>query len=183
MKLHMLLTASCLLLAGTILAETGATDSAPAATTPAKPHHKKKKKKKIPAKAPATTQSSAAPTPAATAPAVIQAAAPKTDSFQSWLEGIKKRLTQSDTRANKVVAVAAVRGDETPDSPPLYWKGAKPEVRDDVPERKDFEAAVDLALKGDKPAAKERLQSFLIAYPKSSYAPDAKETLSRLDAN
>lgn len=107
----------------------------------------------------------------------------RSEAFEAWLKEMKKRIQRSNTKANKLVAVAAVRGDETPDAPPLYWKGKKAEGAVASGELVDFDAAVETALNGDPLAAKEKLQSFLLAYPKSSMAPDAKETLSRLEAS
>ncbi len=190
MKFKGLIFILCFLFTGALMADpTPGDDAATPAPAPApvKPHpHHRKRKKKIHAKAPVATDTAQAPAAAVAAPAAavaVKQEVPKVDTFQAWLEGIKKHLAQSDTRSNKLVAVAAVRGDETSDAPPLYWKGKKAEVRDDVPERKDFEAAIDIAMKGDKVGAKERLQSFLLAYPKSAYAPDAQETLKRLENN
>ena len=69
---------------------------------------------------------------------------------------------------------------ETPDAPPLYWKGKKAEGPVEMPELKDFESAIETALTSDGKAATEKLQSFILAYPKSSLVADAKETLDRL---
>jgi TolA-binding protein len=171
-------------------------DAVPAGDTavaaPSKPvvrHRKHRRRAHAPARA--ATAPAAASIPASTSPTAAVPSKPavaatpptKIDALQAWLQGIKKHLMQSDVQSNRLVAVAAVRGDETSDVTPLYWKGKKPEARDEVPERKDFEAAIDLAMSGDKIAAKERLQSFMLAYPKSSYAGDAKETLARLEMN
>ncbi len=112
-------------------------------------------------------------------------AAPKkktSESFQSWLKEMKKRVAHTNTKQNQLVAVAAVRGSETPDTPPLYWKGKKGEGKVQAPEIKDFETAIDAALSGDSVAAKEKLQSFVLAYPQSSLVADANETLTKLDA-
>lgn len=108
---------------------------------------------------------------------------PQSQAFQAWLKDMKKRIQRSSVKSKQLVAVAAVRGDETPDAPPLYWKGKKSEGKVDAPEMKDFETAIETALSGEPTAAKEKLQSFLMAYPKSSMAADAQETLSRLEAS
>lgn len=103
------------------------------------------------------------------------------ESLQAWLKDLKKRVNHSQTQKNQIVAVAAVRGAETPDSPPLYWKGKTAEGPTNMPELKDFETAVDSALTADPMEAKEKLQSFILAYPKSSLVSDAQETLNRLE--
>ncbi len=104
-------------------------------------------------------------------------------AFQAWLKEMKKRISKTTTKNNQLVAVAAVRGDDTPDAPPLYWKGKKSEGQVASSEVADFEKAIDTAMTGDPMDAKEKLQSFLLAYPKSSMAADAQETLTRLDAS
>lgn len=103
----------------------------------------------------------------------------------AWLEGLKKQInkTYSPVKSNQMVAVAAVRGSESVETPPLYWKGKKPENLVVLPEIKDFDAAIETTLTGDPEAAKEKLQSFMLAYPKSSLVADAKETLVRLEEN
>lgn len=103
------------------------------------------------------------------------------EAFQAWLREMKKRIQRANTKSNQLVAVAAVRGDETPDAPPLYWKGKKSQGQVASSELNDFDAAIETAMTGDPMAAKEKLQSFLLAYPKSSMAADAQETLTRLD--
>jgi TolA-binding protein len=179
MKFKGLIFSLCFLFAGAAMADAAPDDAANAP----RPAHRRVRKKRIHTKKPLAARATPAAAVTPDVAAVAQPEPPKTSALQAWLAGMKKRLSQTDTHANKLVAVAAVRGAETSDVPPLYWKGKRAEVRDDVPERKDFEAAIDIALKGDNVAAKERLQSFLLAYPKSSYASDAQETLNRLDNN
>ena len=116
------------------------------------------------------------PIPAQAAPA------PKRDSLQAWLKDLKKRLEKSRARHNQIVAVAAVRGNETPDAPPLYWKGKKSSGPAAMPELTEFETAVEAALNGDPAAAREKLNAFLTGNPNSSLVGDARETLSRLPA-
>src|SRR5258708_7473073 len=104
------------------------------------------------------------------------------EAFQAWLKEMKKRIQKTNTKPNQIVAVAAVRGNEVPDSPPLYWKGKKAEGKVDAFEMKDFSPAIDPASKGEGEAAKKQLQAFMDAYPKSSLMADAKETMNRLSA-
>lgn len=98
----------------------------------------------------------------------------------NWLTRMKARIAASRARSNQVVAVAAVRGDETPDAPPLYWKGAKPPAPAKPAEIEAFDAALNAALSGDAAGASSRLEAFLAAHPKSGLADDARETLGRL---
>jgi TolA-binding protein len=185
MKMKWTALALSLMFTGALMADQTAIGATAAATKPAA--HRKTKKKKKTTHATRARPIVAPPTASSATSAAAPAAKPepaKIDTFQAWLMGMKKRLTQSDTRSNKLVAVAAVRGDETADAAPLYWKGGKKaDVKNAVPEQKDFEAAIDTALRGDKLGAKDQLQSFLIAYPKSPLASDAQETLTRLEAN
>ncbi len=144
------------------------------AMSPLSAAHKKKVLKTTP-NAPARTS---AKVDAATA-----ATKPKTNnSLQAWLKGLKQRLNRSETQSKQLVAVAAVRGAEQPDAPPLYWKGKSNEGRISGSEAKDFGVAIDSALGGDSAAAREKLNSFIAAYPHSPLVGEARETLSRLDS-
>ena len=190
MKLKWTIFSLCLVFAVAATIPVSFVFASDAQTKSAKVQQRKKKRlkkvrKNVPA-APTAAPSATMVTPTAEVanPAPTEPAAePKVDTFRAWLEGLKTRLGRSESRANKIVSVAAVRGDEVADSAPLYWKGKRAALKAELPEQKDFEAAIDIALAGDKVAAKERLQSFLLAYPKSSLAGDAQETLKRLEAN
>ena len=105
----------------------------------------------------------------------------RSESFQMWLREVKKRIARAQTRNNQVVAVAAVRGSETPDSPPLYWKGKNASGPVEASELKQFDEAIDTALTSDPGSAKEKLQAFLSAHPQSPLAGEARETLNQLE--
>jgi len=98
-------------------------------------------------------------------------------SIQSWLKKMRKRVARSEAKHNQLIAVASVRGNESPNSPPLYWKGSKVSGPIDLPELRDFDAALGLAQKGNIPGAKTKLDNFIASYPKSSLLPDAQQTL------
>ncbi|MBV9079722.1 MAG: hypothetical protein JO102_01235 [Elusimicrobia bacterium] len=102
-------------------------------------------------------------------------------SFESWLRDLRARVARTRAHQNQLIAVAAVRGDEQPDSPPLYWKGRKGRGAVAPAELDAFEKAVDAAM-SNAPDAKSQLQSFLSTYPKSAMADDAKTALDKLDA-
>ena len=128
-----------------------------------------------------------APSPSIAAPAgaAVQKAAAQSDSslrrsVRFWLQKMKKRVTRAQARHNQVVAVAAVRGSEAPDSPPLYWKGKKAKGPVSPMELEAFDGAVESALSGSRADAIGRLENFLKSYPQSSLADDANATLSLL---
>jgi len=102
------------------------------------------------------------------------------ESRTNWIKELKKKLARSQARQNQVVAVAAVRGTETPDSPPLYWKGKKSEGAVSSPEVKEFEMALDSALNGKSDDSAQQLQAFVTKYPESPLAEDAAEALEKL---
>jgi len=102
------------------------------------------------------------------------------DTIMYWLKKMKQRLAKTEAKHNQLIVVAAVRGSEVPDSPPLYWKGRTSKGTVEIPELKEFETAVDLAAAGDTAAAQAKLKDFLTAHPKSPMAEDAKHTLALL---
>lgn len=106
----------------------------------------------------------------------------KMSSLQAWLNKMKKKINTSETKHNKLVAVAAVRGDETSDVPPLYWKGKETEQKIELPELKEFDDAINLALNGDNAGAKTKLEAFITNYPNSPMKADAQETLNQISA-
>ena len=106
----------------------------------------------------------------------------KKTSLQGWLNKMKKKIARAETKHNKLVAVASVRGDDSAEAPPLYWKGKSSQGPVALPELKEFEEAINLALNGDKAGSTAKLQSFVSAYPQSSLLADAQETLNALAA-
>lgn len=104
------------------------------------------------------------------------------ESVQVWLQKMKKSVARSQAKHNQVVAVASVRGNEVPDSPPLYWKGKKTKGPVLLQEIQDFDGALDTALSGDTLAAKSKLEAFLASYPNSSLRNDALHTIEVLGA-
>ena len=117
-------------------------------------------------------------------PAVLNVTPPnkstQSASLEAWLKKLKEKLSKRQTKNNRLVAVAAVRGSETKDAAPLYWKGLKNEGPVDDAELKDFEAALDAAQHADQKVAMDKFQAFVAAHPKSPMADDAQETLNRL---
>jgi TolA-binding protein len=107
----------------------------------------------------------------------------KRTSLQVWLSRLKKKVARAESKHAKLTAVAAVRGDETSDTPPLYWKGRSSEGQVALPELKEFDDAINTALNGDAGNAKTKLESFLGTYPQSPLADEAKETLTLLSEN
>lgn len=101
-------------------------------------------------------------------------------SAANWIRELKKKLARAQARQNQIVAVAAVRGDETPDSPPLYWKGKKAAGAVATPEAQEFDSALDAALKGDSAGSVEALETFVGKYPQSPLAEEAKDVIAKL---
>ncbi len=101
-------------------------------------------------------------------------------NLQEWLTKMKKRVSAARSKQNKLVAVAAVRGDEKTDPAPLYWKGKEGEKPVDAAEIEKFNEAIETAASGDADAAKVKLQQFVESHPKSPLVADANETLAKL---
>lgn len=101
-------------------------------------------------------------------------------SLKAWLKKLKKRATRIRAKRNQIVSVAAVRGAEKPDSPPLYWKGKK-KGKIGPAELKEFEAALDLAIKGENDKAKKQLLKFQKNHPKSALSKDVNHTLKMIN--
>lgn len=148
-----------------IMAQEAAPQTSPAKTTASK-------KKKTAAKKPIEKTAVAAP--------ATEKKQSMNQGLQEWLTRMKKRVSAARSKQNKLGAVAAVRGDEKSDPPPLYWKGKEGEKAVDSAEIEEFNAAVEMALKGDADAAKQKLQQFVNAHPQSPLLPDANETLAKL---
>lgn len=101
-------------------------------------------------------------------------------TIEAWLNNMKKRVERSKAKQNQIVSVAAVRGDEQPDSPPLYWKGKKAEAPVGKDELDEFDSAVDTALIGQSQEAVGKLEKFLSDHPKSVLVDDVQGTLNML---
>lgn len=106
---------------------------------------------------------------------------PENKTAVNWIRELKKKLAKSQARQNQIVAVAAVRGNESPDSPPLYWKGKKNAGDVAMPEVAEFDAALDAALKGDPDQSVQALQAFVGKYPQSPLAEEAKGVIAKLE--
>lgn len=102
-------------------------------------------------------------------------------SFNAWLKDLRRRVARTRAHQNQLVAVAAVRGNETPDAPPLYWKGKRNKGPVDAAELDQFEKAVDAAIEG-KPEAREMLEKFVADHPKSTMVADAKAAIERMES-
>jgi TolA-binding protein len=89
-------------------------------------------------------------------------------------------VSHSQAKQNQLIAVAAVRGDEQPDAPPLYWKGKAGNDKVDKKELQDFDMAISKALDGDNATAQKQLSDFIATYPKSAMVADAQLTLKKL---
>ena len=102
-------------------------------------------------------------------------------SFRRWVEKLRRRIARTEAKHNKIVAVAAVRGAESDDPPPLYWKGraAKGPVAGD--ELAEFDAALEAALEGRTSASTDALNAFLKSHPDSPLAADARQALQELN--
>lgn len=87
------------------------------------------------------------------------------------------------TKQNKLVAVAAVRGDEASDPTPLYWKGGRSEGPVKQNEVDEFNAALDLAIQGNKEDAEQKLKQFASQYPESPLLPEVNQTLVQLSSS
>ncbi|MCG3203868.1 MAG: hypothetical protein KCHDKBKB_00545 [Elusimicrobia bacterium] len=99
----------------------------------------------------------------------------------AWIENLKKRIHKTNAQSKQLVAVAAVRGTESIETPPLYWKGKKAEGMVAIEEVKEFEQVIETVENGDPEVAKEQLRNFISSYPKSSLLADAQETLSKME--
>ncbi len=107
----------------------------------------------------------------------------KKTSLQVWLKRMKKKITMTETKHNKLVAVASVRGDDSADAPPLYWKGKASEGTIAMPELKEFDDAINRAMGGDSGGAQAKLEAFVATNPNSPLVSDAQETLAALKAD
>lgn len=106
--------------------------------------------------------------------------AAKKPSIQVWLSRMKKKVARVESKHNRLVAVAAVRGDDAADAPPLYWKGKTAQGPVALPELKEFDDAINAALNGDNAGAKTKLEGFISAHPTSPLTGEARETLNLL---
>lgn len=100
-------------------------------------------------------------------------------SISQWLKGLQVKIAQISPKKAppQGTIVAGVRGAKGDASSKLYWKGKKGEEPVSEEEMAEFKQGVDLALKGDKPAAIKELSEFMKQYPDSALIPDAKKTL------
>jgi TolA-binding protein len=155
-------------------ATTEAADSKPAVAEGSAKKKAMSAKKKKSAKKPVEKTTIAAPAPKEEHKTTMN------QSLQDWLAKMKKRVSAARSKQNKLVAVAAVRGDEKTDPAPLYWKGKEGEKAVDGTEIDEFNAAVESASSGDVAGAKVKLQQFIDAHPKSPLVADAKETMDKL---
>lgn len=101
-------------------------------------------------------------------------------SRSSWIDELKKKLAKSRARQNQIVAVAAVRGSETPETPPLYWKGKTMEGTITSTELSDFDQALEKASEGKTEESLVQLQTFITKYPQSPMVLEAHEAMDHL---
>jgi hypothetical protein len=106
--------------------------------------------------------------------------------FKHWGQALRRSAVESRYRKMRTTSVAAVRGSgqggEDPARP--YWKGTWSEKKEKerIVERKELEAAVELALAGDLEGAGKNLDAFEKAHPKSYLLPDVKQAREQLEA-
>jgi hypothetical protein len=163
-----------------VQAEEGTTAPAKPVAKHGKKHrtaHKKSKtktKKKISVKAPA-------PKKETSVQALLKEDEAAPDTLQGWAKALKKKLVHQQAKQNQLVAVASVRGDETPDAPPLYWKGRSTPGIAEGSDTEELDQALNKILEGDNTSAKMRLESFISTHGQSQLLADAKESLKRVN--
>jgi TolA-binding protein len=153
-----------------------ATESKPAASAPASSAKKKAMaaKKHKASKKPVEKTTLEVPVPKEERKLTVN------QNLQEWLAKMKKRVSSARSKQSKLVAVAAVRGDEKSDPAPLYWKGKEGDKQVNAAEIEEFDAAVETAATGDIANAKIKLQQFIDAHPKSPLVADAQETINKM---
>jgi TolA-binding protein len=103
----------------------------------------------------------------------------KGPTLADWLKVIRKKI---ETIVPKKIlppsaGVAGERGAKADPFVKLYWKGKKGEELVTEEELKEFRAAFECAVRGEREAATMGLEIFLNQYPDSALVPDAKKTL------
>ena len=104
--------------------------------------------------------------------------------FETTLKGLKSKIAQKyQSTSVGASSVAAVRGAKvSDDSTKPYWRGTNADKSGKklAAQRKQFSAALELALAGKDEAAVKALEKFVKDNPQSPYLADAKEALNRL---
>jgi hypothetical protein len=118
----------------------------------------------------------------------VSASAASSAPSEGFFARLYKALT-SDTAqkyassGHRLSSVAAVRGAALGDQDPAepYWKGGMTEeaAKKQETERKEFAAAVQLAVNGKLSDSTAALEKFQKDHPKSAMLPDVKEALAK----
>ena len=101
-----------------------------------------------------------------------------------WLKTLQKKIAQIVPKQGVPVstAVAGVRGAKGDPADKVYWKGKKNEEAVTEEEMAVFKEGIDLAARGERPAAIKEFETFMAKYPDSPLIPDAKKTLDLVKA-
>jgi TolA-binding protein len=105
----------------------------------------------------------------------------KKDTFWDNLRGKLEKVTPAK-KTTATTAVGGVRGAKSEEAADIYWKGK--ETRLEVPEDElqSFNAAVDLASKGEHREALKKFEAFLRLYPQSQLRRDGLQAVDKLKA-
>jgi len=102
--------------------------------------------------------------------------------LSDWLKVLSKKIERILPRkappAGTGTAVAGVRGAKQEGKGRLYWKGKAGEETVTEEELAAFQAAIDVAARGDQAAAVKEMEKFMARYPDSPLIPDAARTVS-----
>lgn len=100
--------------------------------------------------------------------------------LEAWIKRMKRNANKAQTRQHRLIAVAAVRGNEVQDAPPLYWKTKPVEGPIKPEDLEEFKQALNMIENGDVESAKIRLDSLASRYSEGSLRADIDQTLKVL---
>lgn len=108
----------------------------------------------------------------------------KQEDKKSWWQKLKNKVEKitPGRGGTTTTAVGGVRGAKDDDANSLYWKG-KDGSSLSQDELDMFNSAIDLATKGKDDDAVRMFDKFLVSYPNSSLAEDARQSITTIRAS
>lgn len=104
------------------------------------------------------------------------------DKKAEWLRELKEKI-QKITPSKDVpqtTVVGGVRGADSASPEALYWKGKEEKIVIGEGELNKFNAALDLALRGENKSSIREFETFIDTYPASPLKNEAEKTMEIL---
>jgi hypothetical protein len=114
-------------------------------------------------------------------PVLAQDSGTGSGGFWNDLKSVIEKLVPVK-KSVETTAVGGVRGAKDTDADGLYWKSEERKIQVDEVELGAFKQALELVAAGKRAEAQAGFEQFLVAYPASGLAEDARKAIDALKA-